>query len=122
MTWGKCEKCGIETSNIEHHKCDEIQCAYCGYRGPKVYKKKLEGFHFGFTEPDYGDGWKCPKCEQTVTGQGYRIPAPSSFLIPFWSPVMSLKEAEEFMVPKPIIKIITCPKCGHEFEYSVNRG
>lgn len=98
MGWGKCSRCGIETSSIETHKCEEITCVYCGYEGPKVYKKELEGFHFGYTEPDYGDGWECPKCKFTVTGRGFKIPLPQGYGL--YSP----------------LKKVACPKCGHKFD------
>lgn len=90
----------------------KITCFKCGKEG-ELYKD----FEFHYTEPDYGDAWKCKNCGTIVTGSG--DPIPITIGPPFYP-----REGEEWewipphgMTPPPIsLKRVKCPKCGHEFE------
>ena len=94
--FGYCKICGVEYGGYSEHTCSILKCSSCGYQGPKVYEKKLEGFHFRYTEPDYGDGYECPNCHKVIAGSsGKEV----SNLFPIYSKL-----------------IFKCPKCGYEGE------
>ena len=109
---GHCKRCGVEYHNRDKpHKCIEITCWNCGFFGPLVYNKKLEGFTFSYTEPDYHDAWKCSKCGETSTGLGGKIPSISGISL---QPIQVIHSGELFGYNRAEPK--KCPKCGYEFK------
>jgi len=108
----RCRNCGLIVldcewvMNRDETRCIPRPCPNCGSNNVEFY----------YTEPDYGDAWKCLDCGRVFGGvKGFDNLEERPFPIP-----VSLYPVE---VPVPVRRSskrkVKCPRCGYEFEVKV---
>ncbi|MHA1590439.1 MAG: hypothetical protein ACTSVA_07530, partial [Candidatus Njordarchaeales archaeon] len=108
----RCKNCGLiildcgGIMNKDETRCIPRLCPNCGSNNVEFY----------YTEPDYGDAWKCLDCGRVFGGvKGFDDLERRPYPLP---PALYPIEVPVVKVLKRKVKV-RCPKCGYEFEVKV---